>query len=86
MDVTVELKERVLGAVLDTASGVVGRELVADADPIAAGFDSIASLQLAAVLEEELGVECTLEDVLDAPSFTALADVLAQRVDTAQER
>lgn len=81
MDATVELRERVLASVLDTARSVFGRELAADADPIGAGFDSIASLQLAAILEEQLGVDCTLEDVFDATSFAALADVLAQRID-----
>lgn len=85
MDVTVELKERVLTSVLATARSVFGRELAADVDPIAAGFDSIAALQLAAVLEEELGVDCTLEDVFDASSFAALAGVLAQRIDTASD-
>lgn len=85
MDVTVELKERVLTSVLDAAGTVFGQELTADADPIAAGFDSIAALQLAAALEEELGVPCSLEDVFDAPSFAALADVLAQRIDAASD-
>jgi acyl carrier protein len=83
MDVTVKLKERVLASVLAKARSVIGRDLAADADPIAAGFDSIASLQLAAGLEEELGVGCTLEDVFDALSFSALADVLTRRIDAA---
>jgi acyl carrier protein len=83
MDAMVELRERILTSILDTARSVSGQELVADADPVAAGFDSIESLQLAAVLEEELGVDCTLEDVFDAPSFAALADVLVQRIDSA---
>lgn len=86
MDVTVQLKERVLTSVLDAARGVSGQELAANADPIAAGFDSIAALQLAAGLEEELGVDCTLEDVFDAPTFGALADVLTQRIDTTTDR
>lgn len=86
MDVTVQLKDRVLAEVLVKARGVIGQELVADADPIASGFDSIASLQLAAGLEEELGVVCTLEDVFDALSFSALADLLTQRIDTASDR
>ncbi|MBR7834252.1 acyl carrier protein [Actinospica durhamensis] len=86
MDVTASLKERVLAEVLVTARGVIGQELAADADPIASGFDSIASLQLAAALEEGLGLVCTLEDVFDALSFSALADVLAQRIDTARDQ
>lgn len=83
MDVTV-LRESVLTSVLNTARNVSGQELAADADPIGAGFDSIASLQLAAELEEELSVDCTLEDVFDAPSFADLADVLAQRIDVSR--
>lgn len=81
MDVTINLKERVLSSVLEAAHTVFGQELAADWDPIALGFDSIAALQLAAVLEEELGVDCTLEDVFDAASFTALADVLTERIE-----
>ncbi|GIM88041.1 acyl carrier protein [Salinispora arenicola] len=83
MDVTVELREHVLTSVLDTAHSVFGQELAAEIDPITAGFDSIASLQLASVLEEELGVDCTLEDVFDASSFAGLADTLAERIDAA---
>jgi acyl carrier protein len=86
MDVTVELKERVLTSVLDAARTVFGQELTADADPIAAGFDSIAARQLAADLEEELAVDCTLEDVFDALSFAGLADVLVQRITSARDR
>lgn len=84
MDMTVELRERVLTSVLDTARSIFGQELTADADPIGAGFDSITSLQLAATLEEELGVDCTLEDVFDASSFAALADLLTQRIDASR--
>jgi acyl carrier protein len=83
MDAVVELRERILASILDTARSVSGQELAADTDPVAAGFDSIESLQLAAVLEEKLGVDCTLEDVFDALSFAALADVLVQRIDSA---
>lgn len=82
MDVTINLKERVLGSVLDAAHSVFGQELAADWDPIAVGFDSIAALQLAAVLEEELGVDCTLEDVFDASTFATLADVLTERIES----
>jgi acyl carrier protein len=86
MDVTTELRQRVLTSVLDRARGVSGTEQAADADPIRAGFDSIASLRLAAALEDELGVDCSLEDVFDAQSFGALADVLVQRIDAASNQ
>lgn len=86
MDVTSEFKQHVLTSVLASARSVFGRELGADVDPIAAGFDSIAALQLAAALEEGLGVSCSLEDVFDAPSFAALADLLVQRIETASGR
>lgn len=86
MDATVELKERVLASVLDAARNVFGQELTADADPIAAGFDSIAALQLSGDLEEELAVDCTLDDVLDALSFAGLADVLVQRISSSEDR
>ncbi|WP_284747929.1 acyl carrier protein [Amycolatopsis sp. RTGN1] len=77
----VELKERVSTAVLVKARAVIGQDVTVDADPMTVGFDSIASLQLAAALEEDLGIECTSEDVFDAPSFGALADVLVQRLE-----
>lgn len=86
MDVTVKLKEQVLASILAKARGLIGRESAADTDPIAVGLDSIASLQLAAGLEEELGVECTLEDIFDALSFSGLAEVLTRRIDAASGR
>lgn len=81
MDTTVELKERVLTTVLEAARSVFRQDLAADLDPIAAGFDSVSCIELAGRLEEELVVDCTLDDIFDAVSFAALADVLVQRID-----
>jgi acyl carrier protein len=78
---TPDLKVRVLAAVLAAAGQAFQQDVAADLDPIAAGFDSISAMELAAVLDQELGVDCTLEDVFDAPSLGALADVLVQRID-----
>jgi acyl carrier protein len=80
---TPDLKVRVLTAVLTAARQAFRQDVDADLDPIAAGFDSISAMELAAVLDQELGVDCTLEDVFDAPSLGALADVLVQRIEAA---
>ncbi|MEO6701178.1 MAG: acyl carrier protein [Jatrophihabitantaceae bacterium] len=78
---TVDLKVRVLAAVLAAGRQAFRQEVDETLDPIAAGFDSISAMELAAVLEEKLGVDCTLEDVFDATSLAALADVLVRRID-----
>lgn len=78
---TVDLKVRVLAAVLDAARQAFRQEVDETLDPIAAGFDSISAMELASVLEERLGVDCTLEDVFDATSLGVLADVLVRRID-----
>ncbi len=78
---TVDLKVRVLAAVLDAGRQAFRQEVEETLDPIAAGFDSISAMELASVLEERLGVDCTLEDVFDATSLSALADILVRRID-----
>ena len=78
---TVDLKARVLEAVLDAGRQAFRQDVDETLDPIAAGFDSISAMELASVLEERLGVDCTLEDVFDATSLAVLADVLVQRID-----
>lgn len=83
---TVDLKVRVLTAVLDAARQAFRRDVDETLDPIAAGFDSISAMELAGVLEENLGVDCTIEDVFDATSLAALADILVQRIDAAYGR
>ncbi len=66
-------------------AGEVSRTAVAPhQDPISAGFDSIAIIELASRLEETLGVVCTVVDVFDTPSFGALAAELTGRVDRAR--
>ena len=81
-----DLSERTTETVLVLAREVSQDEIAADMDPINAGFDSIATMELAARLEEELGVECSFEDVLDAPSFGDLARTLTRRLDSAGSR
>ncbi|MGW3959565.1 acyl carrier protein [Amycolatopsis sp. NPDC005003] len=69
--------------VLELASAVSQREPAGHEDPISAGFDSIAIIELAMRLEERLGVVCSIEDVFDATSFDALGEELAGRLDAA---
>jgi acyl carrier protein len=71
----------VLAAVLAAAGQVAALPEVDETlDPVAAGFDSVAIMELAARLEDELGVDCTLEDVFDSASLAALADLLTRRL------
>ncbi|MFL6138294.1 MAG: acyl carrier protein [Frankiaceae bacterium] len=83
---TIDLAEQTLGTVLDIARQVAQGQVDEGMDPITAGFDSIATMELAMRLEEELGVDCTLEDVLDSPSFGELARTLVRRLDAAGSR
>lgn len=77
----VDLRLRVLAAVLEAGRQAFRQDVDETLDPIAAGFDSISAMELAGLLEERLGVDCTLEDVFDATSLAALADVLLRRID-----
>jgi acyl carrier protein len=75
------LRSQVLTAVLDAGRQAFRQDVTEDLDPIAAGFDSISAMELAALLEEKLGVTCTLEDIFDATSLGALTDLLVGRID-----
>ena len=83
---TADLSERTRDAVLGIARQISQEPVGEDQDPITAGFDSIATMELAARLEEELGVDCSFEDVLDASSFGDLARTLIRRLDAAGSR
>jgi acyl carrier protein len=78
---TVDLRVRVLAVVLDASRQAFRQDVDETLDPIAAGIDSISAMELSSVVEERLGVDCTLEDVFDAPSLAALTDVLVRRLD-----
>jgi acyl carrier protein len=88
MDTTTsgELAQRVLASVLATARDAHGKDVDETLDPIAAGFDSISAIKMASELEEELGVDCTLEDIFDTTSLGELATLLAKRVEAASDR
>jgi len=77
---------RTLDTVLAIAVQVGGGELNADSDLIAAGFDSIAIIELAARLTDEFGVPCAMDDVFDATSVAELAAVLDGRLEGARSR
>jgi acyl carrier protein len=71
----------VLRAVLAAAGEVAGlAEVDETLDPVAAGFDSVSIMELAARLEDELGVDCTLEDVFESASLAELAGLLTRRL------
>lgn len=76
-----DLRNQVLEAVLDAGRQAFRQDVTEDLDPIAAGIDSISAMELAGMLEEKLGVDCTLEDIFDATSLGALADLLVRRID-----
>ena len=81
-----DVAERTRGLVLGLAREVSQEQVSEDMDPVAAGFDSIAAMELAMRLEEELGVDCTLEDVFDAASFAELTATLVRRIDEVGHR
>lgn len=70
--------ENLTAIVLDAAAQVAGRPLTPDTDLIAAGFDSLAIIELSTMLADRVQVACSFEDVFDAPTLTALAEHLHQ--------
>jgi acyl carrier protein len=83
---TEDVAERTKHTVLALASEITREEMTEDLDPVTAGFDSIATMELAARIEEELGIPCTIEDVFDSTSLAELARSLALRIDAAGVR
>ncbi|MFI9811252.1 acyl carrier protein [Saccharothrix variisporea] len=81
-----DLADRVLASVLAAARQAFRTDVDPTLDPIEAGFDSIAAMGMAGTLEQELGVECAIEDVFDTTSLAELADLLVQRIDAAGSR
>ncbi len=80
------LADRTRDVVLSVAREISSHEVNEDLDLISAGFDSIATMELASRLEDELGVPCTIEDVFETRSLAELAQTLAHRVDEASPR
>jgi acyl carrier protein len=78
--------EHTMTTLLALAGEITRETITEDLDLLAAGLDSIGAMELAARLEEELGVLCTIEDVFDAPSLVDLARALTERIDVAGGR
>ena len=71
--------------VIASASEIAGEPLEPNTDLLAAGFDSLFVVQLAALLTDRLGVTCSFEDAFDAPSLGALSTVLRNRLTGSRE-
>jgi acyl carrier protein len=83
---TDDVAERTKDTVLAIAREITQEEMDEEFDPVSAGLDSIATMELAARIEEELGVPCTIEDVFETPSLAELARSLAERIEEAGVR
>lgn len=81
-----DLPSMVLAAVLTAARRVHSGDVDETLDLIAAGFDSLAAAELTTILEQELGVDCTLADIFDTTSLAELAELLVQRINEADDR
>ncbi|MFJ3338673.1 acyl carrier protein [Streptomyces sp. NPDC086766] len=81
-----DLSQQVLTAVLAAARRVHHEDVDETLDPVSAGFDSIAAVEMASLLEEELGVDCTIVDIFDTTSLAELAALLVQRINDAGGR
>jgi len=77
VDDTVEVLIKRIREVIGSALGV---EVPADADMLEHGLDSLAALELCAVLEDELEIHCTLEEVFEHPVPRDLARLLHSRL------
>ncbi|MEV5606250.1 acyl carrier protein [Streptomyces sp. NPDC052299] len=88
MDATTanDLASKVLATVITAVRRVYSGEVDENLDLIAAGFDSLSSMELTTILEQELGVDCTLADIFDTTSLAELADLLVQRINEAGNR
>jgi acyl carrier protein len=83
---TDDITTRMTSAVLNIARTITQQEVDENLDPLSAGLDSIATMELAARIEEELGVPCSIEEVFETPSLAALGRPLADRADQAGVR
>jgi acyl carrier protein len=83
---TDDITTRMTSAVLNIARAITQQEVDENLDPLSAGLDSIATMELAARIEEELGVPCSIEEVFETPSLAALGRTLADRADQAGVR
>jgi acyl carrier protein len=81
-----DVTERTRDTVMALAREITQEEMTEDLDPVSAGLDSIGTMELAARIEEELGVPCSIEEVFDTPSLAELARSLAQRIEEAGVR
>nr|WP_202533263.1 acyl carrier protein [Streptomyces sp. SID4923] len=81
-----DLSSKVLATVITAVQRVYSGEVDENLDLIAAGFDSLSSMELTTILEQELGVDCTLADIFDTTSLVELADLLVQRINEAGNR
>lgn len=68
----------VLGLVLDAAAEVFGQAVLASDDFFSLGGDSIAAVELAVRLEEQLPTEVDTALIVDLPDFAALAAALTE--------
>ena len=81
-----DVLERTKTKVVALAREIAEKDLDENLDPLSAGLDSIATMELAVRIEEELGVPCSIEDVFDTPSLATLARSLAERIEQAGVR
>lgn len=61
------------------SSKIINSPITADDNFLAEGLDSLGALELAVQLEEQLGLSCNFEDVLEAPTPRELASRLHER-------
>ena len=70
---------QVLIHLLQMAEDIQAVPLSLDTNLVEAGFDSLASLELATRIEDELAVPCTIDDILDTPTLRGLGALVTAR-------
>ena len=75
-----EQEQLMLQQVLEAVKAVMGSEVAADQPLMAAGLDSLSSVELRNSLEAKLGVELPSTLVFDYPTISAIASFLASKV------
>lgn len=71
--------ETLTTTICGVASSALGVNVPADADLFQLGLDSLVAIELCAILEGELQMTCTLEDVFEHPVPCDLARVVWAR-------
>lgn len=71
--------DEVLESLISIARQIVPGDVTAESDLMAMGLDSLGSLELSVSAQDDLGLDCSMDDVFSARSLGELAELLRTR-------